>query len=83
MNAGTALFYISKVNIFWEGYTILRNLQPKFDRYYIDKTPMEILKKFVAFSEYVNFNYIVLRGKKMVDENEMAKPEWIKGSGLE
>ena len=47
------------------------------------KSKVKISQKFVAFSEYVNFNYLVLRGKKMVDENEMAKPEWIKGSGLE
>ena len=45
--------YIVKVHIFWEGHKISWNLHCIFDRYY--SRTVEILQKFVAFSEYMNF----------------------------
>ena len=48
---------IFTVNIFWEGYKILRNLLLTFDcMYYSGK----ISQNFVAFSEYMNFKTLAI-----------------------
>ena len=49
------------LGVFWEGHKILRNLHHRFDRYYIVqmKSTVEISQKFVGFSEYVNFMWIL------------------------
>ena len=46
---------VGKVYIFWEGNKILRDLHCRFDRYYMEKSTVEISQKFEAFSEYMNF----------------------------
>ena len=50
----------SKVHIFWEGHKILQNLHRRFDHYYIGQIYGGDLEKFVAFSEYMNFNFFLI-----------------------
>ena len=50
-------FYI-KVHIFWELHKILRNLPLTFNWHYIGQSKGKILQKFLAFSEYTNFNIL-------------------------
>ena len=54
---------INKVHIFWEGHKILRNLHLTFEWHYLGKIKVKISKKFVAFSEYMNFNPISRKGQ--------------------
>ena len=49
-------YEITKVRIFWEGHKILRNLHLTFVyllTVHTDKSKVEILQNFVAFSEYM------------------------------
>ena len=46
-----------KVHIFWEGHKILRNLHLTFDYSTAVKSKGKISQNFVAFSEYMNFNW--------------------------
>ena len=51
------LFPSIKFHIFWEGHKILQNLHRIFDHYcYMDKSKVEILQIFLAFSECMNVN---------------------------
>ena len=56
------LAVLFKVNIFWEGHTILQNLHCRFDLTVItwEKSTVEISQKFVAFSEQMNFNKVMI-----------------------
>ena len=57
---------VSKVQIFWEGRKILRNLPLTFDNstytvLHTVKSKGKISQNFLAFSEYMNFNtYYIL-----------------------
>jgi hypothetical protein len=44
-----------KVNIFWEGHQILRNLHLTLSYVVPVKSKMKISQNYVAFSEYMNF----------------------------
>ena len=51
----------SKVHMLREGSTILRNLHLTFVCICtVDKSKVEILQNFVAFSEYANFNQMII-----------------------
>ena len=52
---GYAIASIGKVHIFWEGHKILQNLHLTFVCMYCRQ-----MQNSVAFSEYLNFNYIRL-----------------------
>ena len=45
-----------KVDTFWEGHKILQNLHLTFD--WQDKSEVKISQNFVAFLEYMNFEYL-------------------------
>ena len=47
--------YIDKVHIFWEGHKILQISTVDLTGTTWDKSTVEILQNFVAFSEYMNF----------------------------
>ena len=53
---------IDKVHIFWEGHKILRNLHLTFVLVVPVKSKVKISQNFVAFSEYMNFIYLIQLG---------------------
>ena len=54
--------FFYKVHIFWEGHKILQSLHLTFDRHSEEKRKVEILKIFLALSEYMNFKEQSLGG---------------------
>ena len=49
----SAVYFLEKVRIFWEGHKILQNLQLTFVS--ITTSKVEFSQNFVTFSEYMNF----------------------------
>ena len=50
---------LGKVHIFWEGHKILRNLPLTFNYSTYSQKKVNISQNFIAFSEYMNFNYVL------------------------
>ena len=50
-----------KVQIFWEGHKILRNLHLTFVLCSASQSKVEISQNFLAFSEYMNFKLTLVR----------------------
>ena len=46
-----------KVHIFWEGHKFLQNLHKDLSYVAMVKSTVEISQNFVAFSEYMNFDW--------------------------
>ena len=59
-----------KVHIFWEGHKSLRNLHLLLSVCTVDKSKVDILQNFVAFSEWTNFNICAI--KKYLHENKFC-----------
>ena len=51
----SAVYFLEKVRIFWEGHKILQNLHLTFVCMYLDKSKVDISQNLVAFSKYTNF----------------------------
>jgi hypothetical protein len=61
-----------KVRLFWEGHKILRNLQLLLSTVHTDKSKLEILQNFAAFSEYMNFTSVRLDWGNLQNLNKAA-----------
>ena len=57
---------VCKVQLFWEGHKNLHNLPHGFDIYLVSvKTMRKIAQFFVAFSEKLNFRWVIIK-KSMI-----------------
>ena len=75
------LFNLFKVQIFWEGHTILAYLPLSFQHYlveYMYNHKRKMCQIFVAFSEYLNFT----TGYNLKSVRKVSRKKYLKKQGL-